>query len=136
MDYLFEKQPRWAERLAGMAALHAGIFALGFAAWVYWRDVMSGRNVAARPVALFTVPVGVYALVLARRLLASPQHRPAHLVSPPTLVVLGIILAVGGLLPLAFSVRNWTQAISGLVLGVACVTLAVRRWRKSDGDAA
>jgi uncharacterized membrane protein YoaK (UPF0700 family) len=136
MDYLFENQPRWAERLAGIAALMAGIFALGFAAWLYWRDVMSGRNIAARPVALFTIPVGLYALVLARRLLASPQHRPAHLVSPPILVVMGMILVVGGLLPLGFSSRNWPEAISGLVLGIACVTLAVRRWRKSDGDAA
>ena len=56
-DHLFENQPRWAEVLAGVVALLAGIFALGFAIWLYDRDVLTGRDVAARPIALITVLV-------------------------------------------------------------------------------
>jgi amino acid transporter len=128
-DDLFEKQPRWAEVLAGIAATVCGLFALVFAVWLYRHDVLSGRNIAARPIALFTVLIGLYALVIARRLLAPPEGRPKYLFSTPTLVVIGILLAVGGLVPALFSREAWPQAAEGLALGGACIVLAFRRWR-------
>ncbi len=135
-DHLFENQPRWAEVLAGVVALLAGIFAFGFAIWLYDRDVLTGRDVAARPIALITVLVGFYALVMARRLLAARENRPAHLVSSATLVAIGLVLVAAGFLPVLFSGEAWPQAIEGLVLGGACIVLGVRRWRAGDHDAA
>ena len=135
-DHLFEHQPRWAEVLAGLAAALSGLFAFGFAGWLWKYHVLSGQDLRARPLVPILLVLGACAFVIARRLLAPSQQRPKYLFSAPTLLGIGILILLGGLLPTVLAGEGWDQAWEGIVLGGACVVLAVRRWGRGANDAA
>jgi cytochrome bd-type quinol oxidase subunit 2 len=130
MNDFYEPASRRAEIFAGIAALAAGIFAIGFAIWLPFQDRGRSPERFVEGLAVFTAALGCYCLVLARRLLA--QRRPRHLVSPFVLVLVALIMLGGAVVGVIF-VPGWgLRSIEGVVIAVGCLGLAWRRREEAE----
>ena len=133
MADLLEKQGRTTEIVVGACAVLAGIGGVGLGAWIWWSERSLG-------LATITVVIGGYSLVLARRLLTRRADRPVHLVSGTTLMLAGLYLSFGAIVPVVLQMWSLAGRLSGgLVLGLSMFWLGWQRRRAEEnatsGDA-
>jgi drug/metabolite transporter (DMT)-like permease len=127
---LFEEQPRWVERVLGMVAALVGVGGLVVVAWIGKMDSHSAHFRQTIPILIGGALVSVYSLVISRRLLRS-HNRPAHLLSGPALIFVGLFVAAGAVMPLIAFRELGGLAVEGIVLGSAAIILGLRRLRRS-----
>jgi hypothetical protein len=133
-DRYFEQQPRWIEIAVGVALLAVLPFCAGLV-WMGLREMLVlGGDRASAAIQLTGGAIGVYAAVLARRLLAPPRAaslRPRRLVSQPVLCFMGLLLLGGACVQWRWMELGWRGVLASATLAVACFHLAWR-WRVED----
>jgi hypothetical protein len=133
---LFEEQPRWME-LAAIGLLL--LIAVPLCAVLTWMGIREALAVHGRPasaiIQLLAFPLGLYALILARRLLRRRTGQAMFLVSPAVLVAMGIFLLWGAYVEWRWTELGWSRLLTNVTLGVACLHLAMRRRRRDKGAA-
>jgi len=128
-DQYSEPQSRRAEIGAGLSAIAAGLFALGFAVWLPAREGFHPALQSTVWIAAVSGLLGCYLLVLARRLLTARRQR--HLVSPFVMLFCGAYLGVGAVLVARYEGSSTFSVFEGLVLAGAFGLFALRQYRQT-----
>jgi hypothetical protein len=129
-DQLYEPQSPRVQRAAGYLAFAAGLFAIAFALWLPFHEAGRTPQSATFGIVGIAGVVGLYALVLARRLLS--HHAPRYLVSPVTLMALGLLFAAAGAMLLFFVPKSARGGLEQIGLGLAAAALG---WKRHRSDA-